>query len=140
MPHLTVSNSSTDKAAPASACRHFTVRCGTTLKIAANASISIAIGASCSMIASSQRPGTVSKIASAKKRVDSARLVAATSPPRVSTVQYTRKRPNFGRAEGTRQMRLKMDSTLLRVTSSEITSASAPTVVSDLVLAENSVR
>ena len=34
-----------------------------------------------------KRPGTVSKIARAKKRVSSARLVAATSAPRVSTVQ-----------------------------------------------------
>ena len=140
MPHFTASNSSTESTAPASACRQCTVRCGTTLKTAAKASISIAIGASFSRIASSQRPGTVSKIARAKKRVDSARLVAATSAPRVNTVQYTRKRPNFGRAVGTRQIRLKIASMLVKVTSSEITRASAPVVVSDLVFAENSAR
>ena len=84
---MTHSNSAIDSNPPASACRHATVRCGTTLNTAANASSSIAIGASRSINASSQRPARVSKIASAKNRVDSATLAAATSVPSVSTVQ-----------------------------------------------------
>ena len=116
------------------------MRCGTTVKVAAKANISIAIGASFSIRASSHRPGSVSKIASAKKRVDSAKLVAATSAPRVNTVQYTRNRLNLGRAVGTRQIRLKMASTLERVTSSDTTSTNAPVVVSDLVFDEKSAR
>jgi hypothetical protein len=63
------------------------VRCGTTRKIAANAASSIVIGASRNITASSARPGSVSNTASAKNRVDNARLVAATSAPSVSTVQ-----------------------------------------------------
>ena len=51
--------------------------------------------------------------ASAKNRADSARLVAATSAPSVSTVQYTRNRLNLGRAVLTRQMRLNVASTLV---------------------------
>ena len=43
-------------------------------------------------------------------------------------------------AVGTRQIRLKIASTLLSVTSSDTISASAPAVVSDLVLEEKSVR
>jgi hypothetical protein len=57
------------------------------LNTAAKANISIIIGANHSIKASSQRPGWVSKIASAKNRVDNARLAAATSAPKVSTVQ-----------------------------------------------------
>jgi hypothetical protein len=46
----------------------------------------------------------------------------------------------LGRAVGTRQIRLKMDSTLVRVTNRETTSAKPPVVVSDFVFFENSIR
>ena len=86
---------------------------------------------------SSQRPASVSNIAIAKKRDDNARLVAATSAPSVNTVQYTRKRANFGRAVGTRQMRLNVTSTLLKVISNETTNATMPAAVSCPAFAEN---
>ena len=105
------------------------VRCGTTRYSRVKQATSISTGVPRSISCSSQRPAVVSKIASANSRVDSARLVAASSAPSVITVQYTRKRLNLGRAVGTRQMRLKMDSTLVSVTSSETISAITPAVV-----------
>jgi hypothetical protein len=92
------------------------------------------------MIASSSLPGPVSKIASAKNWVDSARLLAATRAPSVSTVQYTRNRPSLGRAVGTRQMRLNVVSTLVSVISTDATSAIAPAAVSLTVLLDRSRR
>ena len=98
------------------------------------------MGASRSISASNQRPAKVSKMANANKRVDNAKLVAATKVPKVNTVQYTKNRPIFGRTVGTRQMRLKIDYTLFNVTNSEMIRANAPAVVSLLVLAEKSVK
>ena len=137
---MTASNNSIDSNAPAKAWRHATVRCGTTLNNAAKASSSIAIGVSRSIRASAQRPGSVSNTSSAKNRVESARLAAATSAPSVSTVQYTRNRLSFGRAVGTRQILLKTASTLPRVTSNETISASAPKAVSCCVFWMKPIR
>jgi len=77
---------------------------------------------------------------SAKNRVDSARLAVATRAPRVSTVQYTRKRLNFGRAVFTRQILLNVASTLIRVINKDATSAITPTAVSLSVFCEKSRR
>ena len=62
---------------------------------------------------------------------------AATSAPRVNTVQYTRKRLNLGREDATRQMRLKVVSTLFKVISSETTRTITPTAVNCPALSEN---
>src|SRR5690606_26222599 len=76
------------------------------------------------------RPPGVANSGRAKIRAEIDREATASNAPRVSTVQYTSKRDSRGRALATRQMRLKVDSTLLRVTSSETTSATTPAAVS----------
>src|SRR5690554_891135 len=103
----------------------------------AKASSSITTGAAPSSVDCSHWPAPVLNTSSAKIRPSTDRLAAATSAPRVSTVQYTRKRESCGRAEWTRQIRLNADSIPNSVTSTETTRAITPTAVSLPVLPEN---
>jgi hypothetical protein len=91
---------------------------------------SIRIGLNCSIQLSTHWPGIVLKIDNAKKRADKARLAAASKAPKVNTVQYMMKRPNFGRAVGTRQIRLNAASMPLSVINRDTTKTMTPTAVS----------
>ena len=73
--------------APGTACRHFTVWCGTTRNISVMQTNSIRIGASRSASSASHRPSWVPNNGMANTRADTARDAAASIAPRVSTVQ-----------------------------------------------------
>ena len=59
--------------------------------------------------------------------------------PKVSSVQYSRKRVNFGRMVGTRQIRLKVRSMLHIVSKTEINKAVIPATVSVFAEAEKPI-
>ncbi len=101
---------------------------------------SISTGTRLSDSACTTRPSSVANTGNWKKRAETASDAAATIAPRVSTVQYTRKRVSMGRVERTRQMLLKVASMLLRVISREMIRAITPAAVSSLALVENCCR
>ena len=63
-----------------------------------------------------------------------ASAATATTDPRVSSVQYIRKRVSFGRADGTRQIRLKACSMLHMVSRTDASKATTPVLESATAL------
>ena len=76
----------------------------------------------------------------ASKLADAEMAATVRIEPRVSNVQYNRKRVNWGRIVGTRQIRLNDCSILHIVTSTDINKAVMPATVSVLVDAEKPRR
>src|SRR5690606_20975063 len=137
-PHFTSSSSTAASSAPAKAWRSATERWGTTRYSAVTSSSSMVNGASRSASPDSALPSLVLNTGSASSHADIASEAAASSAPSVSTVQYTRKRPSCGRDEGTRQIWLKVASTLVRVISSDTIRPIAPATVSVVTLSTSS--